>query len=66
IVEIAIEDALGQTSLLMKLNVKQGLNSAVINIDQLDKGVYNLKLRYPNSEGGISRQVRFVKGLNQD
>ena len=66
IAEVSIEDALGQTNLLMKLIVNHGLNSTVIKIDQLEKGVYNLKLRYPGSEGGILKQVRFVKGMNQD
>ncbi|CAN5414749.1 hypothetical protein BH11BAC1_BH11BAC1_08440 [soil metagenome] len=64
VIDVMIEDAVGQTNLSLKQNVKRGLNSINININQLADGVYYLKLRYPNENA--TKQARFMKGVNQD
>jgi hypothetical protein len=65
-IEVAVEDALGQTNLLLKQAVRQGLNSFTISIHTLVHGVYNLKLRSADGKGNLIKQARFIKGLNQE
>jgi len=66
IIEVVIEDAVGQTNFLVRQAVKQGLNAVTLNIERLVNGVYNLKLRNPGDKTGIVKQARFMKGIKQE
>lgn len=66
IIEVIIEDALGQTNYIGKQTISQGLNLLSLNIQRLSNGVYNLKLQDNEDKSTHYKQARFMKGLKQE